>query len=99
MALDDKIYGLRLRVTQQAAQRGVSQMAAASWRSPARWRQCLERYGVDALHPGGIGPSPADRAGRATPFRASRSTKRRGAVPGWPPPGHRWGVHVATSTI
>jgi len=55
MTLDEKVHGLRLHVIQRAAQLGnVSRACREAGISRAlfyRWRQRLERYGQDGIHP------------------------------------------------
>ena len=55
MTLDEKVHGLRLHVIQRAAQLGnVSRACREAGISRAlfyRWRQRLERYGQDGVHP------------------------------------------------
>jgi transposase len=55
MTLEEKVHGLRLHVIQRAAQLGnVSQACREAGISRTlfyRWRQRLERYGPDGVHP------------------------------------------------
>src|SRR5258705_13346492 len=55
MTLDDKVHGLRLQVIRRAEQLGnVSRACREAGISRAlfyRWRQRLERYGQDGVHP------------------------------------------------
>jgi len=55
MTLDEKVHGLRLHVIQRAAQlANVSRACREAGISRAlfyRWRERLERYGQDGVHP------------------------------------------------
>jgi len=55
MTLEEKVHGLRLHVIRRAAELGnVSQACREAGISRAlfyRWRQRLERYGPDGVHP------------------------------------------------
>ena len=107
MTLDDKIHGIRLRVMQQAEQRGVSAVCRELGISRTllyRWRKRLERYGADGLHP----RRRQARPGR--PCQLSPQVERlilsvAVAQATWGCSrlaahlAHRWGLRVAPSTI
>src|SRR5260370_13398735 len=65
MTLDESIQGMRLRVMQRAETMGVSAACREAGISRTlfyRWRQRLQRYGVDGVHPRRLrarpGPAP-----------------------------------------
>ena len=107
MTLDDKIHGLRLRVMQQAAQRGVSRVCQELGISRTlfyRWRRRLERYGTEGLHPRRWQAQPGRPRQLAPPLErlilsvaVSEATWGCGRLAAHL--AHRWGVHVAPSTI
>ena len=65
MTLEEKVHGLRLHVIQRAEQLGnVSRACREAGISRAlfyRWRQRLERYGQDGVHPRRHRARPAGR--------------------------------------
>ena len=107
MTLDDKIHGIRLRVMQQAEQRGVSAVCRELGIPRTllyRWRKRLERYGADGLHPRRRQARPG-RPGQLSPqverlilsvavAQATWGCSRLAAHL-----AHRWGLRVAPSTI
>src|SRR5574338_1009388 len=108
MTLEEKVHGLRLHVIQRAEQLGnVSQACREAGISRAlfyRWRQRLERYGPDGVHP----RRHQARAGR--PVQLPPETERLllsvavsavtwGASRIAAYLQHRWQVRVAPSTV
>src|SRR6267142_2367384 len=108
MTLEEKVHGLRLHVMRRAQALGnVSQACREAGISRAlfyRWRQRVERYGLDGLHP---------RRHRARPGRpvelapeterlvlsvaVSAATWGAGRIAAYV--GRRWGLRVAPSTV
>jgi transposase InsO family protein len=107
MTLDDKIHGVRLRVIEQAAQRGISTVCRELGISRTlfyRWRHRLERYGADGLHPRRHQAQPGRPRQLAPPLeRLILSVAVAEATWGCTRLAahlaHRWGVRVAPSTV
>ena len=108
MTLDEKVHGLRLHVIQRAAQLGnVSRACREAGISRAlfyRWRQRLERYGQDGVHP------RRHRARPGRPVQLTPETERlllsvAVSAATWGASRiaaylrHRWQVRVAPSTV
>src|SRR5258705_2799978 len=108
MTLDEKVHGLRLHVIQRAAQLGnVSRACREAGISRAlfyRWRQWLERYGQDGVHP------RRHRARPGRPVQLAPETERvllsvAVSAATWGASRiaaylrHRWQLHVAPSTV
>jgi transposase len=108
MTLDEKVHGLRLHVSQRAAQLGnVSRACREAGISRAlfyRWRQRLERYGQDGVHP------RRHRARPGRPVQLTPETERlllsvAVSAATWGASRiaaylrHRWQVRVAPSTV
>ena len=108
MTLDEKVHGLRLHVIQRAAQLGnVSRACREAGISRAlfyRWRQRLQRYGQDGIHP------RRHRAHPGRPVQLAPETERlllsvAVSAATWGASRiaaylrHRWQVRVAPSTV
>jgi transposase InsO family protein len=108
MTLDEKVHGLRLHVIQRAAQLGnVSRACREAGISRAlfyRWRQRLERYGQDGVHP------RRHRARPGRPVQLAPETERlllsvAVSAATWGASRiaaylrHRWQLRVAPSTV
>lgn len=108
MTLDEKVHGLRLHVIQRAAQLGnVSRACRKAGISRAlfyRWRERLERYGQDGVHP------RRHRARPGRPVQLAPETERLRlsvavSAATWGASRiaaylrHRWQLRVAPSTV
>src|SRR5712671_6555335 len=108
MTLDDKVHGLRLQVIRRAEQLGnVSRACREAGISRAlfyRWRQRLERYGQDGVHP------RRHRARPGRPVQLAAETERlllsvAVSAATWGASRiaaylhHRWQLRVAPSTV
>jgi transposase len=108
MTLDEKVHGLRLHVIQRAAQLGnVSRACREAGISRTlfyRWRQRLERYGQDGVHP------RRHRARPGRPVQLAPETERlllsvAVSAATWGASRiaaylrHRWQLRVAPSTV
>ena len=108
MTLEEKVHGLRLHVIQRAEQVGnVSQACREAGISRAlfyRWRQRLERYGPDGVHP----RRHKGRAGRPVQLppeterlllsvAVSAATWGAGRIAAYLQ--HRWQLRVAPTTV
>lgn len=108
MTLDEKVHGLRRHVIQRAAQLGnVSRACREAGISRAlfyRWRQRLERYGQDGVHP------RRHRARPGRPVQLAPETERlllsvAVSAATWGASRiaaylrHRWQLRVAPSTV
>jgi transposase len=108
MTLDEKVHGLRMHVIQRAAELGnVSRACREAGISRAlfyRWRQRLERYGQDGVHP------RRHRARPGRPVQLAPETERllpsvAVSAATWGARRiaaylrHRWQLRVAPSTV
>ena len=107
MTLDESIQGMRLRVMQRAETIGVSAACREAGISRTlfyRWRQRLQRYGVDGVHPRRLRalPGPAPQVAPAVERRllavaiaeATWGAARLAAYA-----QRLWGLRVAASTV
>src|SRR2546428_12881523 len=90
MTLDESVHGMRLRVIERAQVQGnvsaVCRELGISRTVFYRWRQRLERYGVDGVHP------RRQRAQAGRPGATAPGVERlglAGAVSAGPPGGRR----------
>ena len=108
MTLEEKVHGLRLHVIQRAEELGnVSQACREAGISRAlfyRWRQRLERYGPDGVHPRRHQARPgrpvqlAGETGRLLlSVAVSAATWGASRVAAYLQ--HRWQLRVAPSTV